>query len=649
MNGKRQQPGPGPGRAAPLAAAAAAAACAACLLGAAAAPALEISNPALFRKSLAAAAQAVKQYRLLDDPEAQERVNRIGYQLACHADFDRYPFTFAVVDTSLPNAFALPAGQIFVTRGMLDLDLSDDMLAALLGHEIAHVTSEHFLKQKKRATRLNALSTLLSVGLIAASAAEQRDGYIGPYGYTRDQSSTEAAAQAALLGGMAITELVMRSYSREHEDESDEEGQRLAAAAGYDPQALGALMARMGERISQSKAYGYWQTHPFFDSREHAAEARGRYLATLKPKPAEQVDACRAETQAVLLEFGAREAEEAKETKKKSHGRPGPPDTPTDTEGPRGRPGPPDPSPDKERPRGRTQEPPAVSPDLELLNDMALLAWPSGAAAESLRLRKLHQLRDAELARLATSRDYGRIVAAYRRQLESVRSLTPDSPFLVVLGNDLGDLRRQSEELHDQSLRILERGVFETPFLEAFLSNYPDSPQAPRVALLLGISYSRLGRETDAVEHFLKAWESDPDDDIREDGDSPAAAAQRGLRNLAPVLTRLGSLQRLALQQRDPELGQRAEARLAKLVSDYDDITSGSEYLERFPDGPHAGQVEDQLNRLADVLYKEMLTYQELGDAAKAIARANQILTHAPHSPSARRISDEQISEQLDV
>ncbi len=581
------------------------------LAGAAAAPGVEISNPGLFRKSLAAAAQAVRQYGLLDDAEAQERVNRIGYQLAHHADFDRYPFTFAVVDTPIPNAFALPAGQIFVTRGILDLDLSDDMLAALLGHEIAHVTSEHFLKQKKRAMKLNAVSALLSVGLIAASAGDRRDGYLTPYGYTRDQSSTEAAAQAALLGGMAITELVMRSYSREHEDESDEEGQRLAAAAGYDPTALSALMARMGERISQSKAYGYWQTHPFFDSRVHAAEARGRYLATLEPEPAEQVDAYRSETQAVLLGFGEREAEE--------------------------------------RPPGRPQGRLATPPELELLNELALHAWPSGRAAESLRLRKLHGLRDAELERLGTSRDYGRIIAAYRRQMESVRSLTPDSPFLADLGNELADLRRQSEELYGHSIRILDRGVFETPFLEAFLSNYPDSPRTPRVALLLGISYSRLGRETDAVEHFLEAWESEPASDIEEDGDTPAAAAQRGLRNLAPVLTRLGSLQHLALQQRDPELGQRAEDRLGKLVGDYDDITSGSEYLERFPGGPYAGQVEEQLNRLADVLYKEMLTYQDLGDAAKAIMRANQILTHAPHSPSAQRISDEQLGEQLDA
>ena len=584
-----------------------------CLTSAAAAPGVEISNPALFQKSLAAAAQAVKQYGLLDDPEAQERVNQIGYQVAYHAGFDRYPLTFAVVDTPLPNAFALPAGQIFVTKGMLDLGLSDDMLAALLGHEIAHVTSEHFLKQKKRATWLNVASSLLSVGLIAASAADRDDGYIGPYGYTRDQGSTAAAAQAALTGGMVLTELLMRSYSREHEDQSDEEGQRYAAAAGFDPDGLAQLMARMGERISQTKLLGYWQTHPFFDSRVHAAEARGRYLATLEPEPSEEVDVYRTETQSILLEFGERQGQR------------------------------------KERPKGRRQGPPTTSPELDLLKAMALGAWPSGAAAESLRLETLHRLRATELERLTTSRDYGRITAAYRRQTENVRSLTPDSPFLAVLSNELADLRRQSEELYGPSIRILDRGVFETPFLEAFISNYPDSPRAPKVALLLGISYSRLGRETDAVEHFLKAWESEPAGDIQEDGDGPAAAAQRGLRNLAPVLNRLGSLQHLALQQRDTELGELAEDRLGKLVGDYDDITSGSEYLERFPDGPYAREVEEQLNRLADTLYKEMLTYQDLGDAAKAIARANLILTHAPHSPSAQQISDERLDEQLDA
>ncbi len=581
------------------------------LAAANAAPAAAIANPALFEKSVAAAAEAVRQYGLLDDPAVQERVNRIGYEVAYHANFDSYPFTFAVVDTPIPNAFALPAGQIFVTRGMLDLGLSDDMLATLLGHEVAHVTSEHFLKQKKRAMKLNMLSSLLAVGLMAASSSDREDGYVGPYGYTRDQSPTEAAAQAALVGGTAITALLMRAYSRENEDESDEEGQRFAAAAGYDPNALSLLMARMGERIPQSKAYGYWQTHPFFDSRVQAAKARGRYLATLEAAPDAEVDAYRQATQRSLLAFAADAAnrlERSGPTKSKD-----------------------------------------VPPALRFLKTMALNAWPAGSAAESLRLETLHELRDRELERLATSRDYGGLTAAYRREMETVRALTPDSPFLALLSRELAELRRQSEELYGQSIGILDRGVFETPFLEAFLSNYPDSPQAPKVALLLGTAYSRLGRETDAVENFLKAWESAPAGEMAENGDSPAAAAQRGLRNLTPALTRLGSLQHLALQRRDPELGERAEDRLRHLADSYDDITSGSEYLDRFPDGPHAEEVEQRLNQLADLLYKEMVIYQDLGDVAKAIARASQILTHAPLSPTARRLSDERLEENLDA
>ncbi len=579
--------------------------------GAGAAAGVEVANPALFARSLAAATEAARQYGLLDDAEAQERVNRIGYKVAYHANFDSYPFTFAVVDTPIPNAFALPAGQIFVTSGMLDLGLDDDMLAALLGHEIAHVTSEHFLKQKKRATRLNMLSSLLSVGLLAASASDRDDGYVGPYGYTRDQSATEAAAQAALVGGMAITDLVMRSYSREHEDESDEEGQRFAAAAGYDPNALARLMERMGERIPQSRAYGYWQTHPFFDSRSLAAKARGRYLATLEPAADEEVEAYRRETRETLLAFRS--------------------------------------DPTWKRGRGDRDKSDSEPEPLRFLRELALKAWPSGAASESLRLARLHELRDRELDRLATSRDYGRIEEAWRREMETVRALTPDSPFLTVLGQELADLRVQKEETYRLSIDILERGVFETPFLEAFLSNFPDSPRAPRVSLLLGTAYSRLGRETDAVENFLKAWESSPVGDIEEDGDSPAAAAQRGLRNLAPVLTRLGSLQHLALQERDHDLGERAEERLRKLASSYDDITSGSEYLRRFPDGPWADEIGERLDVLADLLYKEMMIYRELGDAAKAIAHASQILTHAPLSPTARRLRDERLEEELDA
>ncbi len=104
-----------------------------------------IANPDLYEKSAEAARQALEHYQAPDDPEALRRVADIGYQVAMQSGYEDVPFTFFLIDMPVPNAFALPGGHIFVTTGMLDLGLTDDMLANLLGHEVAHIMSEHAL------------------------------------------------------------------------------------------------------------------------------------------------------------------------------------------------------------------------------------------------------------------------------------------------------------------------------------------------------------------------------------------------------------------------------------------------------------------------------------------------------------------------
>ncbi|MFP5287834.1 MAG: M48 family metalloprotease, partial [Thermoanaerobaculia bacterium] len=133
-----------------------------------------ISNPDLFKKSLQVAAEAANQYGIYDNPEELARVNRIGYELAQQSDFKKFPFTFGVVDMPVPNAFALPAGQIFVTRGMLDLRLDDDMLACVIGHEIAHVTQEHYLRMQRKATLMTVLGNLLLAGVMIGESNSGR-------------------------------------------------------------------------------------------------------------------------------------------------------------------------------------------------------------------------------------------------------------------------------------------------------------------------------------------------------------------------------------------------------------------------------------------------------------------------------------------
>lgn len=205
------------------------------LLVATATPAqqIEIANPDLYKKSLNAARQAVDHYGIYDDPAAHRRIATIGYQLALESGYRQVPFSFYLIDMPVPNAFALPGGQIFVTRGMLDLGLTDAMLANLLGHEIAHVTRRHGIRMQKRATLLNILSQALVLGVLVGvddSPQPGRDGTI-----RAGDSRRGSLVQGAMAGGMVLSELLLRDHSRDFEDEADEDGQRLAAGGGFDP------------------------------------------------------------------------------------------------------------------------------------------------------------------------------------------------------------------------------------------------------------------------------------------------------------------------------------------------------------------------------------------------------------------------------
>ncbi|MES1244866.1 MAG: M48 family metalloprotease [Acidobacteriota bacterium] len=542
-----------------------------------------IANAELFLKSLQVARQALEQYGEYDNPADQARVNRIGYELAQQSGYTKVPFTFTMVDMPVPNAFALPGGQIFITRGMLDLGLDDDMLAAVLGHEIGHITLDHFRRMQRKATLLNVLGNLLVVGMAVNESHRDRNGYEAPYdprvGYDPGGDRIQGAAAASVVLG----ELLLRSYSREHEDEADQEGQRLSALAGYDPDGARRVWEKMNSRAPQLKEYGYMQTHPFADERMRAAEAR---KGTWKIESRKSADDFRLRTQAALMTW-------MDQTK------PAPEET-------------------------------------TFVKGVSLSAWPAGAVAVSLRLEKLHGRRDGELAKPLLSRDYGQVLRVYREELATVKSLDPASDAVPGLETEVRDLELKRKELYPKAVEILDKGVYETSFLEAFLSNFPDSPRVPQVALALGDAYSRLGNPTDAVARYLESWEAAPE--------SPEGKrASTGLRTLAGSLDQLAALQQLAAQDRDPELKRMADARLDVAAKSYGDLTNGAEYLRRFPEGEHVADVLNRLNVLADNLYTEVVLYKGMGDSVKAMERINKILTHAPLSPAAERLRDQAV------
>ena len=144
-----------------------------------------------------------------DDRALQEYVTTVGMKLAQVSERPNLPWHFTVVDVPAINAFALPGGYIYITRGILPFLDDESQLAGVLGHEIGHVTARHAASQYSK-------STLAQVGLLATAI-------FAPGG--------AAVAQA---GGTGLGLLFLKN-GRDDEAQSDELGVRYASRAGWDP------------------------------------------------------------------------------------------------------------------------------------------------------------------------------------------------------------------------------------------------------------------------------------------------------------------------------------------------------------------------------------------------------------------------------
>jgi predicted Zn-dependent protease len=187
-------------------------------------------------------------------------VRGVGEKLAAVSDRD-LPYEFTVLNSSVPNAWALPGGKIAVNRGLLtELD-SEAELAAVLGHEIVHAAARHGALAMQR-------GLLLQGALLATAVAAQRGDYPG------------LVVGAANLGAQLIT---MR-YSRDAELESDEYGMQYMARAGYDPQAAVSLQEKFVELSKKNGGDGgklaeLFASHPPSEERVEKNKATAATLA----------------------------------------------------------------------------------------------------------------------------------------------------------------------------------------------------------------------------------------------------------------------------------------------------------------------------------------------------------------------------------
>ena len=167
------------------------------------------------------------------DAELQAYVVRVGTRVKNASELRDQTFTFTLLDSDVVNAFALPGGYVYVTRGLLALANDEAELAGVLGHEVGHVTARHSAQRYDRAQLGQGL------GIAAQLAGLLLGGYLG--GAEGARVGGDVLGQAGALGAAAW----VQGYSREQEFEADQLGIRYLGAAGYDPRAMASFLATL--------------------------------------------------------------------------------------------------------------------------------------------------------------------------------------------------------------------------------------------------------------------------------------------------------------------------------------------------------------------------------------------------------------------
>jgi beta-barrel assembly-enhancing protease len=206
------------------------------------------------------------------DPTLQAYVQMVGKKVGAVAD-RKMPYDFMLLNSEVPNAFALPGGKIFVTAGLMSRMTNEQQLAAVLGHEIVHVAAQHGVKSMQ-----NGIGMSVLIQLAAAAAGEDK------------AAAAEAASKVA-------ASMIGMKYSRNNEYEADKYGMKYLTKAGYNPWGMPELLTillKLHEK-EPGALEAMFQTHPLSSDRIAAVKAviaedamyRGYSPATPDPNTAQ--------------------------------------------------------------------------------------------------------------------------------------------------------------------------------------------------------------------------------------------------------------------------------------------------------------------------------------------------------------------------
>lgn len=223
------------------------------------------ATPEEMREYGAAMLREMRSYNMVfDDPLVSDYINSLGYRLVSYSDRSDLAFTFFVVRSNEINAFAVPGGYLGFNIGLINSVASEDELAAVIGHEIAHITQQHTLRAFEDSKKTTLPIALAMLGALVAS-----------------RNRSDDAGQAAILGGVSLMQQRAINFTRYDEIEADRVGIQTLSRAGYDPLAMADTFA-MFQRIMRTNGIDvpeFLRTHPVDVNRIADAKARAESLS----------------------------------------------------------------------------------------------------------------------------------------------------------------------------------------------------------------------------------------------------------------------------------------------------------------------------------------------------------------------------------
>jgi predicted Zn-dependent protease len=221
---------------------------------------------------------------LIEDPLINDFFSDMGFNLVSRSDQPEAAFSFVVLDQEVINAFAAPGGVIALHSGLILLADTQDEVAGVLSHEIAHITQLHMYRAFEKGKTMNVIAMLAMLGLILASGG---DGQV---------------VTGAVMGAQAAAAQAQINFTRHNEVEADRVGIRTLAAAGYDPQGMADFFSRMGQ-TSRANGEGppeFLRTHPVSVNRIAEAESRIQNLPPVEAAEGQQFYIVQARLRALL-------------------------------------------------------------------------------------------------------------------------------------------------------------------------------------------------------------------------------------------------------------------------------------------------------------------------------------------------------------